>query len=77
MRYQEGEIPPELLAANSSNEMLLFTAIMGFVIGILFVYLGRTGKQLWMWTWGAGLVLCSLYLWFAIKNDIRVVDYLS
>ena len=71
-RYKENEIPPELLAANASNDMLLFTAVIGLLIGILMVVAGRYGKQLWIWTWGAGLSVFSIYLWVALKFDIKL-----
>ena len=72
MKYREGEIPPEMLAVNASNDMLVFTAVIGFIIGIVLYLMGRKGRQLWMWTWGIGLVLCSIYLWIALKFDIRL-----
>ena len=71
MRYREGEIPPELLAQNTSNDMLVFTAVIGLVIGIALFCLGRLGKQMWMWVWGTGLMFCSAYLWLSIKYDFR------
>ena len=77
MRYKEDDIPPELFTANSSNEMLLFTAIMGLVIGVVMFYLGRTGKQLWIWTWGIGLIICSIFLGFAIRSDFHPGNFLS
>ena len=75
MRYKEGEIPPELLAQNASNDMLLFTAVIGFLIGGVMFWLGRKGKQMWIWSWGAGLVIFSTYLWVAIKFDVRLFHY--
>ena len=75
MRYREGDIPPALLAKNASNDMLLFTAVIGLLIGFLLIWLGRQGKQMWMWTWGTGLVICSVYLWFAIGFDFRPFGY--
>jgi hypothetical protein len=71
MRYSEGEIPPELLASNASNDMLLFTAMIGLAVGAVLFFLGRLGRQMWMWTWGGGLVFCSVYLWLSIKFDFR------
>ena len=63
MRYKEGqEIPKEQLASHSSDNMLVLTSIMGVVIGIILVYLGRRGKQMYLWVWGAGLVLISIYM---------------
>lgn len=59
MRYKEGELP---LAQNASDDMLVFTAVLGFVIGFVLIYLGRLGKQMWMRVWGAGLVIMSVYM---------------
>ncbi|MEM7193309.1 MAG: hypothetical protein AAF402_00070 [Pseudomonadota bacterium] len=75
MRYKDGEIPPEILAINASNDMLLFTAVISMMIGIVFFFFGRRGKQLWIWTWGIGLILCSLYLWFTLTTGIKIFGY--
>ena len=75
MRYKEGEIPAELLAKNASNEMLLFTAEISLLIAAVLIWMGIRGKHIWMWSWGAGLVVCSTYLWFAIKFDFRPFGY--
>ena len=61
-RYRDGDIPKEQLAMHASDEMLVLTAILGVLIGIALTVLGRKGKVMWMWVWGVGLVLCSLYL---------------
>ena len=61
MRYREGEVMPPL-AENASDDMLILTAVLGFLIGFVLIYLGRLGKQMWMWVWGAGLVVMSLFM---------------
>ena len=71
MRFKEGEIPPEMLAENASNDMLLMTAVIGLLIGVAMFWLGRKGRQMWMWCWGGGLMLCSIYLWFGIRFDFK------
>ena len=71
MKYKEGEIPPEMLAVNASNDMLVFTAVISLIIGITFLVVGLKAKQLWMWTWGIGLSLSSVYLWLFLKYDFR------
>jgi hypothetical protein len=67
VRYAEGETAP--LASSASDDMLVLTAVLGFFIGFALIYLGRLGQQMWMWVWGAGLVLMSLYMglvtWFS------------
>lgn len=75
MRYKEGEIPPELLARHASDDMLLFTAALSFLIGLLMIWMGRRGKQLWIWTWGAGLTVLSVYLWLVIKFDFKLFQH--
>lgn len=60
VRYQDGAAAP--LAQNASNDMLILTAVLGFFIGFVLIYLGRLGKQMWMWVWGAGLVIMSLFM---------------
>jgi len=66
MRYKNGEIPPEAFTHNASDDMLLLTAILGVIIGIIISVLGKFGKQLWMLVWGIGLVLVSIYLGISI-----------
>ena len=69
MKYREDEIPPELLAMNASNDMLVFSAFVGLAIGIAFLALGRKGHQVWMYTWGIAMIIGSLYLWLAMVFD--------
>ncbi len=76
MRIKEGDIPAELLTVNASNDMLLFTAFISFLTGILFYVLGKKGKQLWMWTWGIGLALFSVFLGLCVLYEINLADYL-
>jgi len=61
MRFPEN-IPPEQLAQHASDDMLMFTAVLSTVIGLILFLLGKKGKQLWMATWGVGLVISSLLL---------------
>lgn len=75
MRYKEYEVPPEQLAVNASNDMLILTAFIGVIVGILLFILGRKGKQMWMWTWGIGLVIFSVYLGVGIKFGVKLFGY--
>lgn len=75
MRYREGEIPKEQLAVHASDDMLLLTAVMGTLIGLVLTVLGRKGQQMWMWVWGIGLVFCSIYLGISIGFDINLFGY--
>ena len=75
MRYREGEIPKDKLASHASDDMLLITAVLGFFIGIVLVWLGRKGHQMWMWVWGIGLIILSAYLGFGMMFDIKLFGY--
>ena len=63
MRYADGEaVPADQLASHASDDMLLLTAVLGVIIGIVLTWLGRFGKQMWMVVWGIGLVGMSIYM---------------
>lgn len=55
-------LPPDQLAQNAHNDMLLFTAVLAILIGIALIYLGKLGKQQWMLVWGIGLIICSVLM---------------
>jgi len=61
MKYPEN-IPPEQLTVHASDNMLLFTAALSILIGVILAYLGHKGRHLWMVTWSIGLIVCSLLL---------------
>jgi len=61
MRYPEN-IPAEQLTLHASDNMLLFTAALSILIGIILTYLGQKGRQLWMVTWSVGLIICSILM---------------
>lgn len=75
MRYREGEIPKEQLAVHASDDMLILTAVLGVIIGIVLTVLGRMGKQMWMWVWGLGLIICSFYLGISIYFEVTLFEY--
>jgi len=75
MRYKEGEIPAQQLAKHASDDMLLLTAVLGVLIGIVLTVLGRKGKQMWMWVWGLGLIVVSLYLSASLAFDLKLFRY--
>lgn len=68
MRYREGEEMP--LTQYASDDMLLLTAFLGIVIGITLTLLGKFGKQMWMFVWGIGLILASIYLGISIWFEL-------
>jgi hypothetical protein len=61
MRYPEPAVT-EPLYAHSANlqHTLLFTVVLGFLIGAVLLYLGRRGRVLWLTVWSIGLMLASL-----------------
>jgi len=61
VKYPEN-IPPEQLTVHASDSMLLFTAVLSILIGIILTYLGHKGRQLWMVTWSIGLIICSILM---------------
>ena len=74
-RYREGEIPKEQMTVHASDDMLLLTAVLGILIGIALTYLGRKGKQMWMWVWGIGLIICSAYLGLSMTIGLKLFTY--
>lgn len=59
-RYSNHDIPQHMLAQHASDDMLIFTAVLAFFIGAILTYLGRIGKQLWLFVWSIGLMICSI-----------------
>lgn len=74
MRYKDSEviIPKEQMAVHSSDDMLILTSVLGVLIGIVLYFLGRLGKQMWMWVWGIGLVICSIYLGLSMQFGLKL-----
>jgi len=68
VRYREGEELP--LTQYASDDMLLLTAFLGIVIGVILTLLGKFGKQMWMFVWGIGLVISSVYLGISIWFEL-------
>jgi membrane protein YdbS with pleckstrin-like domain len=68
MRYPEN-IPKEKLAVHASDEMLLFTMVLAFAIGVILTWLGIKGKQTWMMVWSLGLIIISTVTFFLIWLD--------
>ncbi len=74
MRYK---IDPTtgLPMAETSPGMLGATVLLSLVIGIVLLYVGKRGKQMWIVVWSIGLIICSVaylvwhYLRY-IKSDV-------
>ncbi|MFV2061265.1 MAG: hypothetical protein ACC653_11330 [Gammaproteobacteria bacterium] len=63
MRYREGDFANQIngvIEPIIGNDVLMITAVMGLLIGIVFIIGGRYGKQMWIVFWGTGLVLVSI-----------------
>lgn len=66
MRYREGNIP-ENIGPHITNESLVFTAVLGLLMGIGFVVAGIRARQIWLAVWGGGLVISSiLYIGYVL-----------
>lgn len=59
MRYREG-MTPDSLGAPAGTEMLVFTAVLGLIIGLACIGMGWRGRFMWLKIWGFGLTLASL-----------------
>ncbi len=75
MRYRDGDIPKEQLAVHASDNMLILTAVLGVFIGIALTIIGRKGQQMWMWVWGLGLIVCSIYLGISMVFDVKLFTH--
>jgi hypothetical protein len=66
MRYRIGE-DPNIDAYGSTDEVVVFTALLSILIGVILVWLGRRGRQLWLTVWSTGLIVASIvflvYTW--------------
>lgn len=77
MRYRESQdgdilVPEHELTSNASDGMLLLTAVLGFLIAIIFIIGGWKGRQMWIWVWGIGLLLVSAHMGIAIKWNVKL-----
>jgi len=62
----EGVIEPII-----GTNVLMMSAVIGLIIGIIFVVGGRYGKQMWIVFWGVGLVLVSVIYIVYMLLDYR------
>ena len=62
MRYRIGEETQNLenLGDPVGGELVTFSVFLGLIMGVGFVVAGLRGKQIWLLSWGAGLVISSL-----------------
>lgn len=57
MRYRIGTDPQQAQA--QLDGMTFGSAILGLLIGVVFVIVGVRARQFWIVFWGAGLILAS------------------
>lgn len=70
MRYKIDSLTG-LPVAETSPGMLGATVFLALVIGIILLYVGRRGNQLWIIVWSIGLIICSvLYLIWHFLNYV-------
>lgn len=62
MRYRIGE-QPELSTYGSTGDFITFTVVLSVAIGVALVVIGWRGRQWWLVSWNAGLVLAAI-AWF-------------
>lgn len=61
MRYREGTELEQLYSQSEGLlNMLLFTVVIGLLVGVILVVLGLKGRQIWLVFWGGGLVIASI-----------------
>ena len=59
MRYRIGE-DPALSNYGSTGDFVTFTVVLCVVIGVVLCWLGWRGRQWWLFSWNAGLIVASL-----------------
>lgn len=59
MRYRIDEFNAGQ-AAPAGDDMVIFTAVIGLLIGLVLAYVAKRGKQRWLLFWAGGLVLASI-----------------
>ncbi len=68
MRYREEGLPvAENLA--TTDDMYLFTVVLGLVIGVILTWMGLVGRQVWLTVWSIGLMGASVtYIGWAVTR---------
>jgi len=58
VRYREGPTPGSF-GAPAGTGMLVFTALLGLIIGLICLAMGWRSRFLWLRVWGFGLAAAS------------------
>ena len=59
MRYRIEDLPARE-SIPTTEDMYLFTVVLGFFIGIILTWLGIKGRQIWLTVWSIGLIFASI-----------------
>ena len=75
MRYEASEgVPPNEMQVYSESDglhfMLNFTVALALLIGVALLWLGRSGRVLWLQVWSIGLVVFSIAYLGAAALDL-------
>jgi len=68
MRYRIGEDPVTSSGGAGTEAVLVFTLVLGIVFGLVLLWLGVRGRQLWLIVWSAGLVVVSIGTWISLAR---------
>jgi hypothetical protein len=64
LRYRIGEDPATASGYAGTESVLIFTLFLSIIIGVILLWMGLRGRQLWLWTWSAGLIVISIITLF-------------
>lgn len=70
MRYRIGDSPAHP-GITGTEHMILFTAVLSLLIGVVLFVLGRRGRQRWLAFWGGSLVMASVVYLIAAAAGYR------
>ena len=64
MRYREEGLPVDRTLA-TTDDMYMFTVVLGLMIGVILTWLGVKGGQIWLIFWSVGLIVASIayFVW--------------
>lgn len=57
-----------------SGEMLIFTVVLGLLIGMTLFVLGMRGRQMWLTVWGGGWCLPAWYTWLRLVWELSKIE---
>ena len=61
MRYPDDQVTQSVYAQSEGLQfMLTFSVVLGLLIGVTLLWLGRHGRVLWLQAWSIGLIAVSI-----------------